>query len=240
MTTATVVDSRERFTPEPSRRRSRHVAVAVLGLCAVALAAWAIGWSSALSVTEVRVLGTNTVSSDQIRQAAGIALGTPLARVDSAGVTARVEQIPAVDTVEVRLGWPHVLVLAVTERIPVAVIASGSALAVVDVAGVPFRSATIRPPSLPLLSASSDSAMHAALVVIAGLPTDIGSQVSAVSARTPDDVVLTLASPVTVRWGGVNAADRKAAVLRALLPQRAKTYDVSAPELPTTRGKAAR
>jgi cell division protein FtsQ len=37
-----------------------------------------------------------------------------------------------------------------------------------------------------------------------------------------------------VRWGDSGRSGLKAAVLRALLPQRARVYDVSAPDLPTT------
>jgi cell division protein FtsQ len=36
-----------------------------------------------------------------------------------------------------------------------------------------------------------------------------------------------------VRWGDTGKTDRKAKVLAALLTQKGKIYDVSAPELPT-------
>ena len=51
-----------------------------------------------------------------------------------------------------------------------------------------------------------------------------------------DDVVLTLRAGAAVRWGSAERADRKAQVLRSLLPVRAEVYDVSAPDLPTTSG----
>ena len=56
--------------------------------------------------------------------------------------------------------------------------------------------------------------------------------------KTRDDVVLTLADGVTVRWGSAEQSDRKAAVLAALLKVRAATNDVSAPDLPTSKGSA--
>jgi len=60
--------------------------------------------------------------------------------------------------------------------------------------------------------------------------------VASVAARTRDDVVVTLADGTTVQWGDASQSDRKAAVLAALLKVKAGSYDVSAPDLPTTRG----
>jgi cell division protein FtsQ len=40
-------------------------------------------------------------------------------------------------------------------------------------------------------------------------------------------------------WGSAEASERKAEVLTALMRLRAKVYDVSAPEAPTTRESLA-
>jgi hypothetical protein len=66
------------------------------------------------------------------------------------------------------------------------------------------------------------------------LPPDIAHKIASLTAKSRDDVSFTLGSGAVVRWGNDQKADQKIAVLTALLPRRARMYDVSAPELPTT------
>jgi len=69
------------------------------------------------------------------------------------------------------------------------------------------------------------------------LPPDIAERVERIGATTRDDVRLHLRSGAVVRWGNAREMEFKAQVLRALLPQRARIYDVTAPSLPTTVGE---
>ena len=50
----------------------RRLLLLVVVVAVIAVAAWVVGWSSLLAVQEVRVLGTRTVSPDQVRAAAGV------------------------------------------------------------------------------------------------------------------------------------------------------------------------
>ncbi|HET8969694.1 MAG TPA: FtsQ-type POTRA domain-containing protein, partial [Candidatus Nanopelagicales bacterium] len=236
------IESATRFTepshPHGGRRGRRRWLLVVLLVAVLAGAGWVVGWSPLLSVTEVRVLGARTLSADQVRAAADVELGMPLARVPAAAVAERVEALPAVAGVEVRYGWPHVLVLVVTERVPVAVVAGASGTAgfeLVDAAGNRYDTVAARPVGLPLL-ATTPAADGAALAVLTALPPELASRVARVRADTQDDVVLVLADGTRLRWGGATDSGRKAAVVLALLPRRAGVIDVSAPELPTTRG----
>jgi cell division protein FtsQ len=138
--------------------------------------------------------------------------------------------------VEVRRGWPDVVVVVVTERIPLVVVADGDAFAYLDAEGVRFGEAGRRPATMPVLTASTDSARTSALAVAAALPTDLRTAVGEVRARTFDDVSLVMRDGSKVQWGNAERSDRKAVVLRALLPLEAARYDVSAPDLPTTAG----
>ena len=121
----TVVESRARFQLNAPRRRilRRWWWVAAIAGFLVTVA-WAVGWSPLLSVSQVQVVGNQTVSAADIRAAAGVALGTPLVRVNSDAVSARVGALAAIKSVEVRHGWPGTLILDVTERTPIAVVAS--------------------------------------------------------------------------------------------------------------------
>ena len=234
----TVLESAQRFGASTRKRRVRRwIALAVV-VVLVGVAVWVVWFSSLLTVREVRVLGTTTVSADQVRTAADVPVRVPLARVDVDGIASRVETIPRVKSVEVRRGWPDVLVLVVTERTPLAVTKAGTSLTYLDDSGARFGSLTVAPRGMPLVVASDDVAQQAALDVVGALPKALRDTTTTVTAKTRDDVVLTLADGVTVRWGSAEQSDRKAAVLAALLKVKAATYDVSAPDLPTSKGSA--
>jgi cell division protein FtsQ len=236
----TVLQSAERFAAgtRPSHTR-RWVALALL-LVVAAVGVWAVWFSSWLVVREVRVVGAVTVSADSVRQAAAVPDRQPLARVDVDGIQGRVGAIPRVASVEVRRGWPNILVVVVTERQPLAVVPQGSTYAYVDPSGARFGELSLAPPGLAVVRTSSDDALASALGVLAALPADVRGTISRVSARTRDDVVLVLADGSTVQWGSADRSDRKVAVLRTLLPLHALRYDVSAPDLPTTQGRLTR
>lgn len=235
----TVVESAQRFGAQARTRRTRRWAVVAALVVLAALAVWVVWFSPLLTVREVRVLGAVEVSADSVRQAAAVPVGVPLARVDAAGIAERVGALPRVASVEVRRGWPDVLVVVVTERVPLAVTRDGTSFTYLDESGARFGSVRAVPSGLPLVTASGDSALTSALGVCAALPPTLARRVTAVTARTRDDVVLTLADGTSVQWGSADDSAHKAAVLLALLKVGATSYDVSAPDLPTTRGTGA-
>lgn len=236
----TVLESTERFTTAEREGGGwkKWLALALLVVLAGA-AVWLVWFSSVLSVQEVRVVGATGVPVDEVRSAASVRIGTPLARVDADGVADRVGAIPEVGAVEVRRGWPDVLVVVVTERTPVGVVRAGPGYAYVDATGARFGSAPTRPPALPVVRPSDETSLLAGVQVVDSLPADLRARVVAVVARSRDDVVLSLRVGALVQWGSAEQAEAKAAVLAALLPLKAAYYDVSAPDLPTTRGTLA-
>jgi cell division protein FtsQ len=232
----TVVESAQRFgAAQRTRRTTRWVALVVV-VSLVALGVWVVWSSSLLAVKEVRILGAVEVSADSVRQAAAVPAGIPLARVDVAGIEERVGAIPRVASVEVRRGWPDVLVVVVTERTPIAVTRDGSAWTYLDVTGARFGTVNAVPAGMATLSAANDNALASALGVYSALPKTLATRVSTVAAKSRDNVVLTLADGTTVQWGNPDESERKAAVLQSLLKVKATSYDVSAPDLPTTQG----
>ncbi len=232
----TLLDSAQRFGAATRTRHTRQWVAAVVLAVVVAACVWVVWFSSLLSVREVRVLGASEVSADTVRAAVAVPLGQPLARADVAGIIDRVSAIPRVAGVEVRRGWPDVLVVVVTERTPLVVTRSGSGYAYLDATGARFGSLAGAPRGLPVVTASSESAMSSALEVVSALPPALRATVATVSARTRDDVVLLLPGGVSVQWGSADQSERKVAVLASLLKVRARSYDVSAPDLPTTQG----
>lgn len=223
-----------------ARRWSRvRLLLVTSGVLAVGAAAvWVVMFSTVLGVRSVSVVGVGRLSADQVARAAAIEPGTPLARLDTARVVRRVSALPAVGRASVSRRWPRAVEVTVVERVPAAVRARGSSWQLVDASGVGFDLVGRRPAGLPTVSAPDDAgapALAAALRVLASLPPAVRGQVAEVRAAGPEQVRLQLSRHRTVIWGRSERDARKASVLAALMTRKARVYDVSAPDAPTTR-----
>lgn len=215
---------------------------AVGGLLVVlgGLAVWLFYFSSAFAVAGVRVTGLDTVPSATITQVAAAPVGTPLAKVNLDAIADRVRTIPAVADAQVTRAWPDQLVIVVTERVPVVVVTDGNKFELVDATGVTFRSVPTKPDGLPealVVGTRREVTIRSVVKVSAALPAALRSQVASISAGSPDSITLNLGSGVKVVWGSSDDSERKAEVLSVLMRRKAKVYDVSAPDLPVTKGE---
>ena len=207
-------------------------------LLLVGVGAWLLLGTSVLGVRDVRVRGTGRLTPAQVLAAADVREGTPLARLDTAALAARVRGLPEVRAVEVHRSWPRTVTVVVQERNAAAVRASGPGFLLVDRSGVTFVTVARRPARLPLVSAPVDAgpaALRAAMDVLDALPRSLRPQVRQVRATSAEDVRVELTRGRTVTWGSTDRGRRKAAVLAALVSRPARVYDVSAPDAPTTR-----
>jgi len=232
----TVIDKSDRFTQTQTSTHWRRWAIVSGVVGALIAGIYAVYFSSLLTVRSERVLGAVHVSSDAVRQAATVPPGIQLARVDTSAVADRVGALPWVQSVEVRRGWPNVLVIVVTERAPIAVVPAGHGFSYVDASGTSFDTVAKVPVGTPVLIARDQTSQLTGATVISALPQAFRSTIVRVVATSRDNVIMTLPGSARVQWGGAQGSDRKYAVLQALLHLRARFYDVSAPDLPTTRG----
>ena len=220
------LDARRVVTPKKRRRMLMTIFILIVALAA----GWAVWFSSLLTSESVSVLGVEGTPAQQIEDAARVPLGVPLAQLDTQGIADQLTSIPWVASVDVRRGWPHDVVIAVVPRIAIAVTGSGLG---VDAHGVEFAPTTTLPANLPTVTGDGIG-LVSAMGVLNSLPDDLRPKVAKLSATTRDNVELTLHSGAIVKWGSVEQAELKSQVTRALLKRKAKIYDVSAPELPTT------
>jgi cell division protein FtsQ len=195
-------------------RRRRRIAAVVLGIgfvvVAGSLGGRALLYDAGLADVEgLEITGLRTVPEPEVREAAAVTTGVPLAGVDLAALERRVERIPAVADAEAGRDWPHTLTLAVTERVPVAVTDTGRGPHLVDRSGKAFLPAP-DPAALPRLAAGpvepgapATPAVHAALVVLAALPAPVREDVLTVEVGPPPalSVTVTLSKDRQVRWG---------------------------------------
>lgn len=232
------------YGPATPRRRFPAVSRARLMLLVALLAAlvggcvWALYFSSWLTVEDVRVEGVTTLSAEEVLATADVAVGVPLARVDTGAVAARVEELAPIDTVSLRRAWPDTLVISVDEREPALVAASADGFAVYDAAGVEFLNPLAAPAGVPVLASAEEptpEVLEAVIAVMGDLPATVRDRLGEVTASTPDSIQLELADGIVIEWGSATDNARKAEVLTELMKQPGRVYIVSAPEVPAIR-----
>ena len=227
-------------------RRVRRWLLGILAVGAIAGAVWLIWFSTVLVATDVQIEGMTTLGADTIREQAFVPLGVQLARLNTVAIETRVARMERIDKVDVRRRWPNAVLIAVKERVPVGWVISDGAIRYVDRNGIDFRTVSREPENLveiridtvdPLTRQQALEAVARVITFLRPNARDLYTQIEYVSASTQDSVQLRLTEKRTVVWGSGEHNEEKAAVLRPLLRVEAEHYDVSAPELPTTKSK---
>ncbi len=214
---------------------------AVAALLVLALLAWLICFSSVLGVRSVDVLGARTVTAAQVRAAAGIREGTPLARLDLAAISERLRKVALIRTVTVSRSYPATVTIRITERVaigyrPVDPDSGGGAVLLVDRDDVAFRTVRAAPAHLPrLLVPASGAPADAAALVAGTLPATIVAKLASVSAPSAESVTLSLRDGRSVLWGGTDRSADKARLLAVLLGRPGRYFDLSDPSAVTSR-----
>jgi cell division protein FtsQ len=227
------LEARARAQRSVRRRQALHrVRLALVILLPLVAVGWMVLFSTWLSLDRVEVTGVSRLQASSVRTAAEVALGTPLARVDTGAVERRVAALPPVERVAVRRTWPGTLTVAVTERTAAAAVVEDGSVTLVDASGVPFATEPQLPPGLVRLEVDApgpqDDATRAALDVHRTLPEALRSRVAAVRAPSAAGVVLVLADGRQVVWGRPGGTATKAAAALALLSRPGTVLDVSA------------
>lgn len=224
--------------PARSSRRRLVLGIVAAFVVAIGAAVYVVGFTGVLGVRHVTVTGVRALSADEVRAAAGVPDGQPLARVDTVAVADHVRALPGVERVAVARSWPRTLRITITERHGVAVVKRAGAYWLVDPDGVVFQRVAARPklPLFDLTDVGRDSpTATAALAAVTALPSRLLTGVATVRAATPEQVTLTLTDGRTVFWGGGEDSAAKASVLGALLSRPGRHYDVSTPSVVTVR-----
>ena len=240
-----VARDRRRFEREEIRRftrRTRHRRfswIVAIGTILVLLGTVAIAvYSPLLALTKIEVSGASSLDPATIHDAVEGQLGTPLALLDSDRLTEELAEFTLIQSYVTEIVPPHTLIIRITERMPVATIATASGFTVVDPAGVVIDKTELRPPGVPtieLAGADTDSEVFDAVVeVLLALPTSLLAQVDRVTAETKDDITLVFAGVgQRVVWGSVERSELKARVLATMMAGQSANaqieYDVSAP-----------
>lgn len=226
------------------RRRLRKVLVAV-AVAVVVVGAFAVTRSPALDVDQVAVAGATHSGAAAVREASGIALGRPMISLSTDAAVERVEALPWVDHATVQRSWPGTIRIRVVERVPVAIVGTGSDAVIVDADGRALGAADAE--DLPAVGGDPvavgerlDGPNRAVVAVLGGLPPALRAEVASGHA-TDAGVSLTLTDDVHVRWGDRSQPTAKADALAVLLEQADRStidvIDVSVPRAATVTRK---
>lgn len=220
------------------RRRILRVAVALVAVAVVAGGVWVVFFSQAFAATTVSVTGTSVLTADQVTAAAQVPFGTPLTRLDTAAIAARVKLLKPVADVTVTRVVPNKVKIAVTERTAVYAVSSGSGFDLVDASGVPYTAVSAVPQGLIVATINGDDARlrRDVATVVTALPQTLRDRAVLISADTADSIVIELTGGAEVIWGSAENSAQKSQVIAALLSVKASVYDVSSPSHPTTKG----
>ncbi|MGW9029463.1 cell division protein FtsQ/DivIB [Streptomyces sp. NPDC055722] len=245
----------ESGSPRPSRlRRLRRLRMLIILTLAVVLASggsiWLLYGSPWLRVQHVSVSGTRVLSRAEVREAAGVRLGTPLISLDTDAIEARLRRkLPRIDSVEVARSWPQGVGLKVTERTPVLLVGNAGKFIEVDREGVRFATVSSPPKAVPTLqltvghSAAQrrfgvDRLDRAAARVVQDIPAAVARDVRNVKVGSYDSISLELSGGRTVMWGSSEKGRAKAVTLITLVKAApgARHFDVSVPTAPASSG----
>lgn len=210
----------------------------VAGAAVLGIVVWLLFGTGVLGVREITVTGSQIAGPEAVRAAAAVPDGTPLLRVDTGAVAARVRAaLPSVRDVQVRRHLPHTLVITVTERTAAAAVPESGGFAVVADDGVVFQHLPTAPAGVLQVRVAApgpgDPATVAALRVIAALTPTLRAAVAEVQAPDAHHISLALADGRSVVWGDADHSDVKATVATALLDRAGQTIDVSVPDFAT-------
>jgi cell division protein FtsQ len=225
---------------EQPRDRRKRTALIVAGVALLAvLLTWIVAFSPVLGVRTVQVRGNHALSSARIEQAAAIAHGTPLVRLDTDAIARRVERLGSIASAQVRTSFPSTVVITVVERLPVGYLRTHGRTMLVDRSGDQYRAVAHPPAGLPRFDVPADADSRttggAVATVARALPARLRARITVIHAFDPRAINLVLSGGRTVQWGSAARSPAKARVLRALLKQPGDQIDVTDPDQPFTR-----
>ena len=231
---------RERLAERCRVRKRRIVRASVAG-AALVLLAWVVFFSPLLALrsggVEVRGAGAGVADAD-VKAAVAEYVGTPLVRLNTGEVESKVRKsLPMVKRAKVTRNFPGGVTVAVTLRKPVACMVEKASCTAIDEDGVRLDVPKSQTSSLPKLKLADGDAPRATSImgaVLGALDEGTRRQVASVQVTRAGQVAFTLSDGATVNWGGAEESAVKARVLKGLLSQKAKRYDVSAPHAPVT------
>jgi cell division protein FtsQ len=195
---------------------------------------WSLYQSKWFTAQEVTITGNSRLTVEQVSAAAAVPIGNSLMSIDPGVISEQLQALPEIEVATVERGWPHAILITITERTPIAVAATASGFNLIDAKGLNAGTVATPPAGLLVISAQPDSpAMTNAIQVLAAIPAEWA--ITGLSAPTQDSVTATLGNGVVVTMGSGERAADKVEVAKALIEKGYAVINVSAPDVPTVK-----
>jgi cell division protein FtsQ len=197
---------------------------------------WAVQTTSDAVVASLEIQVADDSIRKPIENVAAIEIGERISELNLTAAAARISSLPQVRTASVTRRWPDRIVISVDLRQPIGWLRFQDEIWYLDETGEKYQPQVAKPRTgLPEFVSGSDKLLLAATTAFFDLPKKLAGKVDRVTAATSSNIRFILTSDVTIIWGSAERGERKSEVLQVLLQRKAKTYDVSAPDLPTIR-----
>lgn len=213
----------------------RRAIAIVAGCVALVLAVVAaLPFTPAMPVDDVNVEGAVNLPAEEVTSLSGVETGTPMGRVDVRRAAQDVATNPWVDSVTVKRNWPNAVDVTVVEHTPVAWIDQGGEPHLINSEGQDFVVAQPPVGAVQLVDIGEEQLPKA--VEVASAITDVARpQVRELTRDGDHSFVLKLDGDRTVTWGASEDNRNKALALETVLQLDGKTFNISNPELVTSR-----
>ncbi|MCG7277769.1 FtsQ-type POTRA domain-containing protein [Corynebacterium imitans] len=226
--------------PEPEeRKRTRRRTIASVGVSLLVLAgiASAMPFTPMMPVHGVNVDGNAALTPEQVEELTGIVPETPMGRVDVRAAAEGVAANPWVKSATVKRDWPSSIQVDVEEYTAVAFVALEDGAHLIDAEGKDFLVADPPPGAMELVGPGieDEEGKRAAVEIAASISEKARGQVEALDARGPYEYVLRLREGRTVVWGAAEDNANKALALESVLQMEGTEFNISNPELVTSR-----
>ena len=233
---------KRRFT-FAAKRAQRNWLIGGGVVLALALFVIVCAFTPLTAVRVVQVEGAATVPQSDIETALARFDGVPLALVKDAAVHEALEVFPLIQRYKVERIPPHTLLVKIEERVPVIAMKQGKGFDQYDAAGVRVGHSEKAVAGVPLAAGTvtdkSSGAFAASARALRDMPDSLRNRVTTVTAKSGQDVALTLDNGLAVVWGDETETKKKSLVLEAMmksLGDRSLEYiDVSSPDAPVYR-----
>ena len=240
-----IADRRREVRRRERQRRLRRT-LTILTVAVVLGVLFAVERSSLVALERVEVSGLDRLTESEILAAADLPLGTSTVRLRLGPAEERIEALPGVKDATVQRADPLTVTIDVVERVPVLMVATGTARVVVDGDGVVIaRAAGESVPlveleqaaAIPVGSSVDDTpALAQAVTVLDELPGPLRVRVERVQSSVASGVTVVLDDATVVQFGDDTRVPEKARALAAVLEDLgARTVariDVRAPRTP--------
>lgn len=218
----------------------KHRLFTVLAILMIAGLAYLLGWSNAFTIKDVSYVGASTKSSEQtIKTLTNLNVGERLARVEVRKISARINTLPWVKSVDISRNWISGSVsISVTSRIPIATF-NGQLM---DASGKRFDLPGGFKLKVPSVFARDPKSGLAAIALFTKLPTDFSTRTSAFTAKSPENIFFNILEgkrTLLVVWGAGTEIELKLKVYKALLAlpenRKIKKIDLTDPYSPIVK-----